>query len=105
MHLPAWFFYPFIKLGARIFGGFNLEENQAVDAVKKIKIPVIFFHGDSDDFVPFYMAEELYENCNAPKKFVRISGAGHGLAFLKEREKYVEYIKEFEKENNTYVGD
>ena len=102
MHLPAWLFYPFIKLGARIFGGFNLEENQAVDAVKKIKIPVIFFHGDSDDFVPFYMAEELYENCNAPKKFVRISGAGHGLAYLKEGEKYVNFISQFEKENNIF---
>ncbi len=102
MYLPAWLFYPFIKLGAKIFGRFNLEENPAKEAVKKIKIPVIFFHGDSDDFVPFYMAEELYKNCNAPKKFMRVSGAGHGLAYLKEKQAYVDFIKEFEKENGIY---
>lgn len=102
IHLPAWFFYPFIKLSAKLFGGFSLEKNTPLKAVTQIKIPVIFFHGDSDDFVPFYMAEELYEKCSAPKKFLRVSGAGHGLAFPKEKEKYVNTIKEFIKEKNVY---
>lgn len=102
LHLPAFVFYPFIKLGAKIFGGFNLEENPPIESVKKIKIPTIFFHGDTDDFVPFYMAEDLFEACGAPKKFMRVSGAGHGLAYLKEKENYVNFISQFEKENNIY---
>ncbi len=102
MHLPASVFYPFIKLGARLFGGFNLEEKPPIEAVENISIPVIFFHGDIDDFVPFYMAQELYRKCKAPKKFLAIKDAGHGLAFPKAKEEYLNAIREFEKENNIW---
>lgn len=102
IHLPANFFYPFIKFGAKVFGRFNLEENSPLIAVEKIKRPIIFFHGDADDFVPFYMAEELYEKCTAPKKFLAVKGAGHGLAFPKAKQEYLDALLEFEKENNVW---
>ncbi len=102
IHLPANLFYPFVKLGAKLFGRFNLEENSPLIAVEKIKIPVIFFHGDIDDFVPFYMAQELYEKCKAPKKFLAVKDAGHGLAYPKAKEEYLIALREFEKENNIW---
>ena len=35
--------YPFIKLGAKIYGKFNIDEFNPIDAVKKSKVPIIFF--------------------------------------------------------------
>ena len=95
MKLPPVIFYPFVKLGAKVFGQFNLEETSPLEAVKKTKLPIIFFHGDTDDFVPHYMSEEL---CNAKKdncKLITIKGAGHGLGFLVDPSLYIKSMEEF----------
>ena len=99
LHLPSVIFYPIIKLGARIFGGFNLEECSAIDGVKKSRIPIIFIHGDVDTFVPCGMSERLYELSAAEhKKLVIVKGAGHGLAFPKDLDGYYAALSEFEQD-------
>ena len=95
MKLPADLLYPFARLGAKLFGHFTLDENPAVEAMKKCTLPVIFFHGDTDDFVPHSMSVENFEACAAEKKLVTIEGAGHGLAFPVDQEKYLSELKEF----------
>ena len=55
MKLPTFIFYPFVYLGAKIFGKFNLEEASPIEAIKNSKIPIIIFHGTTDKLVPLYM--------------------------------------------------
>ena len=98
MHLPANLFYPFVRLGAIIFGKFDPDSNSPIEAMKKTKLPVIFFHGDTDDFVPHSMSVENFEACGTEKKMVTINGAGHGLAFPVNKEKYLFEAGEFFKE-------
>ena len=95
MKLPPDLAYPFVKLGARLFGRFDLEELTAVDAMKKCTVPVIFFHGESDDFVPCDMSRVNYEACTARKMLVTVPGAGHGLAFPVEPERYLQVLRDF----------
>lgn len=95
MKLPASLCYPFVKLGARLYGGFDIEESSAKDSVKKIKVPVIFFHGESDNFVPVDMSKENYAACNAPKKLVTVAGAGHGLSFPVDEKNYLLAVAKF----------
>ena len=71
MKLPQKVFYPFVKLSAKIFGRFNLEETSPIEAVKNAKVPIIFMHGTDDKMVPCEMSINLYENCNNIKKLVR----------------------------------
>ncbi len=98
MHLPAKLLYPFIKWGAKIFGGFDLEETSPVEAVKRTDLPVYLVHGDGDDYVPYYMSEKIYNNIKTDKKaLVKIKGAGHGLAYPEDKETYVREIRNFEK--------
>ena len=90
MKLPDGIFYPFVKLGARIFGGFDLEETSPIEAVSKTNIPIIFVHGDNDDFVPYDMSVRLHEACASEKKaLITIPGAGHGLAYPVDKDGYV----------------
>ena len=96
--LSPTFFYPFIKMGARIFGKFNLEETSPVQAMETCKIPVILLHGDTDAFVPYEMSVKVYEACKTQKKMVTVKGAGHGLAFLIDQEGYISAIREFQEE-------
>ncbi len=95
MGLPPGLAYPFVKWGARLFGGFNLEEKSPVESVKNAKVPVIFFHGESDDFVPCDMSRENYEACSAPKRLETTPGAGHGLCYLVDGEGYLQALREF----------
>ena len=98
MKLPANLIYPFVKLGGRIFGGFDLEETSPIEAVARSKTPIVYIHGDTDDFVPFYMSVKCYEATKSPKKLVTIESAGHGLAFPVNQEKYVNSLRDFENE-------
>lgn len=95
MHLPSKLLYPFVKLGARLFGRFDLEELTAVESVRNCKIPVLFFHGADDDYVPSYMSQKNYDACQSRKKLVFIPGAGHGLSFPVDQDRYVAEMNAF----------
>lgn len=95
MGLPPKLSYPFVKLGALIFGGFDPDVYSPVEAVKNCKIPVIFYHGETDDFVPCDMSIRNYEACASRKELVLIPGAGHGLCYPVARDHYVETLTAF----------
>ena len=99
MRLPVKLLYPFIKLGASLYGKFDLEETSPIEAMKKCKLPVVFVHGDADDFVPYEMSVRLYNECISDKKeLITISGAGHGLAFPADQDGYVDRLKKIRDE-------
>ena len=95
LHLPPNIFYFFIKLGAKIFGKFNIEETSPLEAIKSSKLPTILFHGDNDDFVPYNMSQKIYEANSNNNKLVIIPNAGHGLCYLVDSELYINSLKEF----------
>ena len=95
IHLPIRLVYPFVKLGARLFAGFALEQADARKAVQNCTRPVIFYHGDGDDFVPWEMSRDNHAACPSRKKLVIIPGAGHGLSFPADQERYVAELREF----------
>lgn len=99
MKLPPNIMYPFVKLGAKIFGRFNLEETSAIKSMQNCKLPVIFFHGKTDDFVPYKMSEQNFNACSSPKKLILIENAGHGLSYIVDPEFYLNELKKFEKEH------
>ena len=65
MKLPANFFYPFVRLGNIIFGHFDLDSDSPIEA------------------------------CNSRKKLVLIKDAGHGLAYLFDKDYYVQEVIDF----------
>jgi len=95
MHLPASLLYPFVKLAAKIFGHFDLEEHSALEAMKKSRLPVIFIHGESDDYVPCEMSHINYEACISRKAILTVPKAGHGLSYPVAPEEYLNALREF----------
>ena len=71
LKLPPKYVYPFIKIGAKLYGKFNLEEASPIESVKNTNIPIIFYHGESDAFVPCDMSFSLYNECNSKKKIIQ----------------------------------
>ncbi len=96
MRLPADLLFPLVRLGARLWGGFDISLADATSALKKTSLPVIFYHGDADGFVPCEMSRINYEACaSQKKKLVVIPGADHGLCYMVEPELYERELAEF----------
>lgn len=100
MHLPANLIYPFVKLGAKLYGHFDLEETSPIEAMKNCRVPIIFIHGETDDFVPCDMSRANYDACIAPKKLFTVSNAGHGMSYLLDNDGYFKALKEFSEQHS-----
>ncbi|MGN0335550.1 MAG: alpha/beta hydrolase [Lachnospiraceae bacterium] len=95
MKLPVEITYRITRLGGKLFGGFDVEEYSAVEAMKCCKTPVLLIHGDEDLFVPCSMSRECYEACSAKKRLLLIPRAGHGLSYCVDSGKYEEAVLQF----------
>lgn len=71
---------------------YDIKEASSLEQVKKSKTPILFIHGDKDDFVPEYMCEKLYDATNCKKEKLIIHGAGHTDGKYREPEKYYSTI-------------
>ena len=95
MPIPQWLMKPFVILGARIFGGFNLQETDAILAVKNTKVPILVIHGEADTFVPAAMSEPLVDaNPDMVQRFT-VPGAEHGISYLVNTREYCTVVTEF----------
>ena len=93
----------------------DIEKEQrgsiAVRAVKSVKwhiftvcemcirdrcdIPMMFIHGDADDFVPFEMLDKVYESASCEKQKLVIEGAGHAMSSSVAPELYWSEVEKF----------
>lgn len=86
MRLPAASM-ALVRLAARC-GGFSLREASAVGSVRHTRIPVLLIHGEDDRFVPCSMSREIYAACASPARLETFPGAGHGLSYIADTERY-----------------
>ncbi|WP_133015839.1 alpha/beta hydrolase [Clostridium cuniculi] len=80
---------------AKIRAGYFLGEASSIDQVKKSKTPILYIHGDQDDFVPYYMMEELYNATSSEKEMLTIKGAEHAKAYEVDPETYWTTVNNF----------
>ena len=96
MKFPVNVTYTALKIGAKCFGGFDIEEHSAVEAMKNCRIPVLLIHGNEDYFVPCKMSQECYDACiSEDKKVVYVKGAAHGMSYCVDGELYQKELGEF----------
>ena len=68
-------------------------------------MPVLFIHGEADDFVPCDMSRENCAHCAAPKTLVTVPGADHGFSYLVDREGVEAALKWFFSETGAALRD
>ncbi len=95
---PPALAYPFLWLGALIYGGFRLDSCDAVAAVMNTDVPIILIHGADDHFVPCEMSKKIYENCADHAQLHIFPGAGHGLSYIIDHLRYEEICLTFLRE-------
>ena len=83
------------SLVAKVRAGYFLGEASTLKQVAKSKTPILFIHGDEDDFVPYYMMEELYNATSSEKEMLTIKNAGHAKASEVDPETYWTTVSNF----------
>ena len=94
-NLPVKLSYLLIRYGGMLFGGFDVEDDSAEEALKRCRIPVLFIHGDEDSFVPCDMSRRNYQACAGRKELEIFSGAEHGMSYLADTERYRKIVIDF----------
>ena len=95
--VPAGLAWPFLRLGARLFGGFDVTDPgaDAEAAVKKARVPILLIHGEEDRFVPWEMSRDIAAANPEAVEFHSFPGAGHGLSYLIDEPRYAEIARTF----------
>ena len=78
-----------------IFKGWTFQEASAIEQVKKCKLPMLFIHGEKDDYVPTWMVYDLYQAKPEPKELWVVPDADHARSYLLNKEEYTEKVKLF----------
>lgn len=80
----------------KLINGYHYTEANPLQSVANAKIPMLFVHGDKDNFVPTEMVWRLYNACSAPYKDVfLIAGAAHAEAYKVDPVTYEAKLDEF----------
>lgn len=95
MKLPAFLVYPFIWLGALIFGHFRLDACDCESTVKESSAPILIVHGEDDRFVPCQMSERIQKANPRLVHRVTFPDAAHGISYIVDKERYEAMVEEF----------
>lgn len=78
-----------------LVGGLLEKRFNAVDKIGRVSAPLLFFHGDRDDIVPYSYGRDLFEAAREPKEFVPLPGASHNDTYLVGGDAYFAKLKLF----------
>ncbi len=94
-HLPT---FPVMNINDAICrqkAGYGFQDYSTLEAVQTTGIPILFFHGTEDTFVPTWMSQKNYEMCRSEKELVLVEHAAHGAAYYEDPPAYEAKIKAF----------
>ena len=96
MHLPAGLLMKAAEPFCRRRLGFGYGDYSTEQAVARMSLPVLFFHGAEDDFVPPDNSRRNFAACaSARKELVLVEKADHGQSFLADEAGCREKLKRF----------
>lgn len=76
--------------------GFDMKEVSTLDIMDFERYPMLFIHGEKDDFVPTRMGIANYERCvSENKKLVLFKDAAHALSWASDIELYENSLRDF----------
>lgn len=101
-HLPAFPFLHIASLITKIKAGFFFGAISPIDAIIKNEglphLPILFIHGDADDYILPYMSQNLYDVKKGYKKLYFAKGANHAISVCTDKKEYTEQVHDFLKD-------
>lgn len=92
---PILFFCSLISM---VFNHHSLYKASSLKQLEKNTRPILFFHGEEDDFVPPFMMERCFEAASGVKDYLMVPVAKHAQCCDVDPKAYKEKISSFLKE-------
>lgn len=93
--LPSFPFLPVANIISSMRAGYSFSSADAKKQLETATLPILFIHGNADDYVPTYMGVELYESYRGEKELLLIDGAGHGASSDVDPKTYYSHVFSF----------
>lgn len=74
---------------------FSFKEASCTEQLKKCKVPMLFIHGEADDFVPYDMLQIVYDACDSDKDMLSVPDAPHARSVCAHPDLYWNKVREF----------
>ena len=94
MHLPAWLVH-WASMCAKVRFGYYYHQMRPIDSLKDNQIPILFIHGDKDDFIIPAHSQKMQQATKGYSEIHLIPGATHAASILTAPEDYKRYVREF----------
>lgn len=95
-HLPPFPILNSASIVCKSRYGWGFKEASSVKQLAKCDRPMLFIHGDADDFVPFSHLQKNYDaKVNGYKEMWVAEGAVHANSYAKHPQEYVQHVRDF----------
>ena len=104
---PRWLQKPLARACVRILrrSGLDFAAVDTTPGMAALDLPILFFHGDADTFVPLHHSERNLAACRRPQRLVVIPGAEHAMSAQVDPERYRHEMLTFLWRNTNYLWD
>jgi len=94
MHLPV-FLVGLVSAFAKLRFGYSFGEMRPIDALQDNTIPIVFFHGADDDFIPPEHSKRMKEATKGYTEIHLIPRAEHAMSILTDPKGYRAFVANF----------
>lgn len=98
-NLPSFPLIPVTSMVTKVRAGYFFGEADTIKQLNKNTRPMLFIHGDKDDFVPYSMLDEVYQATKGPKEKYVVHGAKHAEALSSDpamyQQKVIAFLKKY----------
>lgn len=94
-HLPAFPLLDSTSILTKIKAGYSFKEANALHAVQKASVSILYIHGESDTFVPTEMTKQLVHATASETDLLLVPNANHGESFVLAKAQYKKKIIQF----------
>jgi fermentation-respiration switch protein FrsA (DUF1100 family) len=98
-HLPA---FPFIQLAnfwTELRTGMGFKVVSPIEDMHRLECPILFIHGQQDEYIPKEMSIEMYERKLGAKQIYLAPNAGHAESYWNNRQEYDRIVGKFLEDN------
>ena len=102
---PCWLQKPLARICVRILhrNGLDFAAVDTTPGMAALDIPILFFHGDADTFVPLHHSERNLAACRREQRLIVIPGAEHAMSAQVDPERYRHELLVFLWRNTNYL--
>ncbi len=95
-NVPLFPIFNFTRFFVYLIAKFRMRDVNPIDALYRKDLPILFVHGEEDNFINYHHTVDMYERYQGPKAlFIGKNHAGHTGSYPKNQAEYERVVADF----------